>query len=334
MSDMTANLTGPVEDFLYQEIPSEIWHYTTLGGFKGILSSSKVWATEARSTNDKTEFVHAHDIALEYLKTAERSDQHSEFALIEAYKVVESAFITGALSLNETEVFVASFSAAGDLKSQWAEYADHHKGVSIGFDLRNVRPPKGSGVGVTFAPCVYEQAAKESLIQSALSHFVRQSVKNHRQLTDKDWVAMQAKDWAMVQRIYGLDSFDRDGFQRSLDERISSETLLSAARSSFDLLRLASHCKNRAFSEEKEWRLALPHTKGRDVVGEPVLRRGPDGSIHYVESNLFQSVGKLPITRVMLGPLCDLRKEVEEILAVNGYSVPLLESNIPLRSRA
>lgn len=327
-------LTGPVEDFLYQSIPFEVWHYTKLSGLRGILSTGKVWATEARSTNDQTEFVHARDIALEYLKAAERSDQHSKFVLDEAYNVVEHAFNTGGLSLNVTEVFVASFSAAEDLKSQWAEYADHHKGVSIGFDLRDVRPPKGSGVAVTFAPCIYEQAEKESLIQSALSHFVRQSVKNHRQVADKDWVAMQAKDWAMVQRIYGLGSFDRDGFQRSLDERISSEILLSAARSSFDLLRLASHCKNRAFSEEKEWRLALPHSKGRDVVGEPVLRRGPDGSIPYVESNLFQPAGKLPITRVMLGPLCDLRKEVEEILAANGYSVPVLESNIPLRPTA
>jgi len=92
-------LTGPVEDFLYQPIPFEVWHYTKLSGLRGILSTGKVWATEARSTNDQTEFVHARDIALEYLKAAERSDQHSKFVLDEAYNVVEHAFNTGGLSL-------------------------------------------------------------------------------------------------------------------------------------------------------------------------------------------------------------------------------------------
>jgi len=122
---------------------------------------------------------------------------------------------------------------------------------------------------------------------------------------------MQAKDWAMVQRIYGLGSFDRDGFQRSLDERISSEILLSAARSSFDLLRLASHCKNRAFSEEKEWRLALPHSKGGMLLVSRSLGVGRTALSLTSSPISFNQPEKLPITRVMLGPLCDLRKEVE-----------------------
>ncbi|MGA3371611.1 MAG: DUF2971 domain-containing protein [Terracidiphilus sp.] len=324
-------LTGPVEDFLYQQIPPEVWHYTTLTGLQGILSSGTIWATEARSTNDETEFVHTRDIALEYLKTSERPDKHFEFALTEAYKVIESVFNKGALSVNETEVFIASFSAAEDLKSQWSDYADRHCGVSIGFDLRYIRPPKGSGIGVTFAPCVYEQADKKSLIRSALSHFVQQSAKNHSQVTDKNWVATQMKDWAMVQRIYGIPDFDRAAFQRNLDDKIGTEILSSGVRTAFDLLRLASHCKNRLFSEEKEWRLALNRSKGRTGVSEQVQYRGPNGTIPYICSNLFQPIGRLPITRIMLGPLCNIRNEVEKLVSDSGYAVHVIGSNIPLR---
>jgi hypothetical protein len=325
-------LTGPVEDFLYRPIPPEVWHYTTLAGLQGILSSGTIWATEARSTNDTTEFVHARDIALEYLKSAQRPDEHFEFALHEASEVVVSVFNEGALSLNQTEVFVASFSAAEDLKSQWADYADHHRGVSIAFDLRSIRPPKGSGIGATFAPCVYEQADKASLIQSALSHFVEQSAKNHGQVTEKGWVAMQMKVWALIQRIYNIPDFDKAAYRLNMDEKLRADVILSGARTSFDLLRLASHCKNRRFSEEIEWRLALPRSKGKIVVNEPVRYRGSDGAIPYIQSKLFQEDGRPPITRVMLGPLCTMRTEVEKLLFDNGYSVPVIQSGIPLRN--
>jgi hypothetical protein len=325
-------LTGPVEDFLYQPIPSEVWHYTTLIGLQGILSSGTIWATEARSTNDATEFVHTRDIALEFLKTAERPNEHFEFALTDAYKVIESVFNKGALSVNETEVFIASFSAAEDLKSQWADYADRHRGVSIGFDLRNIRPPKGSGIGVTFAPCVYEQADKELLVRSALSYFVKQSANSHSQVTDKGWVATQMRDWMIVRRVQGFRDFDKAAFQKYQEERINAEIITSAIRTSFDLLRLASYCKNRSFLEEKEWRLALPRPKGRIVVREPVKYRGENGTIPYIQSNLFQPNGRLPITRVMLGPLCTMRNEVERLLSDNRYDVTVVDSSIPLRN--
>jgi hypothetical protein len=299
-------LSGPVEDFLYEQIPPEVWHYTTIDGLQGILSSGTIWATEARSTRDKTEFVHARDIALEYLKTAERLDEHFEFALAEALEVVESVFDEGALSVNKTEVFLASFSAAEDLKTQWEYYGDHDHGVSIAFDLRNIRRPKGSGNALTVARCIYEQAEKVFLIQSSLSHFVQMCANSHRIAS----------------------------YRRQRDEKLRVKFKLSFARTSFDLLRLASHCKHRKYSAEKEWRLAIPRLKSRIGAVTPVEYRGLNGAIPFIQCKLIQPSGRLPITRVMLGPLCTIRKDVEKLLSDNGYGVPVIGSSIPLRNSA
>jgi hypothetical protein len=57
-----------INDFLSMSIPPDVWHYTNLSGFEGILSSSRVWATEAHHTTDKTEFIHARDVAVRYLE--------------------------------------------------------------------------------------------------------------------------------------------------------------------------------------------------------------------------------------------------------------------------
>ena len=57
-----------IDDFLSTTIPPEVWHYTNLRGFEGIVSSGCVWATEAHHTTDKTEFVNARDVAVRYFE--------------------------------------------------------------------------------------------------------------------------------------------------------------------------------------------------------------------------------------------------------------------------
>jgi len=51
-------MCNPVEELFSMPIPERVWHYTTLVGLEGILTSGMMWATDARFTNDRTEFVH------------------------------------------------------------------------------------------------------------------------------------------------------------------------------------------------------------------------------------------------------------------------------------
>lgn len=142
----------PVEQLFNAPIPDSLWHYTTLNGLEGILRSGKIWATEARHTTDQSEFVHAHDLAVSYLKNLEPKTDSEKRAKQDGLRIVEEEFGTGALSEKATEVFVASFSSVENLKSQWNEYSDKGNGVSIAFDLRQIRPPKSLQVAVTLAP--------------------------------------------------------------------------------------------------------------------------------------------------------------------------------------
>jgi len=65
----------PIHDWLYQSIPEQLWHYTSVQGFQGIIASGKIYATDVRFLNDTEEFVHARKVADDLVsKTPEIGD--------------------------------------------------------------------------------------------------------------------------------------------------------------------------------------------------------------------------------------------------------------------
>src|SRR5205807_9082659 len=98
-----------VNDFLSKPIPPKVWHYTNLAGFEGILSSARIWATEAHHTTDETEFVHARDVASRYLERLHPVDESMMRAKQSAQDIVARAFDDGVLSPDRAEIFIASF---------------------------------------------------------------------------------------------------------------------------------------------------------------------------------------------------------------------------------
>jgi hypothetical protein len=209
------------------------------------------------------------------------------------------------------------------------EYADGGRGVSIAFNLRAIRPPQEFGYAVTFAPCVYFEVEKKALLEAALSHFINMIARLYRDTGSKQWAAQQLRDWRRVDNIYSL-KFDRAAFDAEMQRRFDEKLHTALARTSFDLLRLASHCKNAAFHQECEWRLSLPHSKNKPLTQNKVLYRGVNQNIPYLAHNLFQE--KLPITHVLAGPLCQHVTQVEEILAKYAYNAAVTKSTIPIRS--
>lgn len=320
-----------VEGFLDTPIPAEVWHYTSLAGFEGILASGRVWATEAHYTTDETEFVHARDVAQQLLQEFEPKDEHMARAKEAALETVAHAFDSGPLSPSKTEIFVASFCAVEDLKSQWMEYADAGRGVSISFDLRHVRPPKQLGSAVTFAPCLYRTEDKQTMLDDAINTWRQTIAELHENSQSKEWAGARLRDWLLVDRIYGLP-FDRAALLKSNEEQFHTQLHASLTRTSFDLLRIASHCKNVAFEQEAEWRLSLPHIKGKPMKGEEILHRGPNLAIPYIAHNLFSE--KLPIMQVKVGPLNDDIEQIKAMLKNHGYDVPVTKSAVPLRTTA
>lgn len=317
-----------INDFLSTPIPSEVWHYTNLIGFEGILSSGRVWATEAHHTTDKTEFVHAREVAARYLDRLPPKDDSMMMAKQAAQDILARAFDDGALSPSRAEIFVASFCEVEDLKSQWMEYADAGRGVALSFDLRHVRPPDEIGSSVTFAPCLYAAEEKERMVEDALSDWVNTVYELHKKTGSQQWAAERLRDWLMVHGLplnkAALLESNKEEFRKLLHE--------SLTRTSFDLLRIASHCKNCAFHQESEWRLALPHIKGKPTKNIEILHRGSNAAIPYVAHNLFS--GRLPLVRIKAGPICENMDQIKDISKRYGYDVPVERSTIPIRVSA
>lgn len=319
-----------VNDFLNKPIPPEVWHYTNLSGFEGILSSGRVWATEAHHTTDPTEFVHARDVAFRYLARLQPENDSRAYAKKKAQEVVDRAFDDGLLAPSRAEIFVASFCAVDDLKSQWMEYGDKGRGVCLSFDLRHVRPPDSSGCAVTFAPCLYTPEEKEQMIESALSDWINTAAELHEQTGSLQWAAEQARGWQMVDRIFGRLPLNQATFRKIHEPGFRAQLHQALTQASFDLLRIASHCKDHAYHKESEWRLALPHTKGKPMKSVEILHRGADSAIPYVAHKLFSD--RLPLVRVKAGPICENVEQIKGLLKQCGYDIPVERSKVELWS--
>ncbi len=126
-------------EVLNRPIPKKLWHYTSVQGFQGIVTSKGIFATDVRFLNDRTEFIHAREVASQVV--AETDEYGANFFPAKEYskKAVDSAFSTGPLSADRLQVFVASFSEAEDQLSQWRGYSQGSSGVSIAFDLTTLR---------------------------------------------------------------------------------------------------------------------------------------------------------------------------------------------------
>lgn len=164
--------SNPIGELLSRQIPDKLWHYTSVQGFQGIVTSKKIFATDTRFLNDREEFTHALKIAGEVVEETPEFVANKFPAREYLKKAVDLAFRTGPLQPGRLQVFVAAFSAAEDQLSQWRGYSRGSSGASLAFDLKALRPPTDIGTLVSFAPCIYDPTSKKKLIQHALHHFM------------------------------------------------------------------------------------------------------------------------------------------------------------------
>jgi hypothetical protein len=320
-----------LEAFFHTPIPRELWHYTSLKALDGILSSGKIWATEARFTSDTTEYVFARQVATDYVNSLKPQKGYAQLGIDDLLKLLDISYEKGVLSRDFADVFIASFSAAEDLKSQWIDYGNDYKGVSIAFDLRHARPASELDTSTTLAPCIYQKHEQEELIQEAVSRFLEPI--NVLQSDDERNYALK-RIWPTVQCIWP-NAGDPPYIIRTKTE-IKELLQQGTGDMNRDLFVLTSHCKNLKFFEEQEWRLVFPRSKKKNHPLVPIKFRkanwhGSSIDIPYIEFGLqAPDTDRLPISRVMAGPHCDTA-EVEAILKRHDYDVPVTISQVPIR---
>ena len=212
-------------DFLdaRDSIPSDLlWHYTNVGGVKGILDSSSLWSTDAQFLNDDAELVAGIPIVTNYLRSGAASlpaDDDRQRLISSIVKMLQDQTRIGGFSQN----FMCSLSAVGDSLSQYRAYGNY----ALGFDqtLLSQAAPKfadgtpGPGSPDVLAPVLYINPVRPSARSSDLEQYLRAALGGY--VTDEDRV-QPALQW---------------------HSRHDS------------ILKVLSLLKHEAFSAEEEWRL-------------------------------------------------------------------------------
>lgn len=105
--------------------PNIIYHYTDTKGLIGLVESGCIWATHVNRLNDSSENNHGFNLVTNYVRANEA-------------KSSKPLFEKALLELQRVDTYVACYSTADDLLSQWRNYTGKQVGYSLGFETKKM----------------------------------------------------------------------------------------------------------------------------------------------------------------------------------------------------
>jgi len=269
--------------FTQQEPKTSLYHYCPDEAFLSILETAELWLTNNKGLNDYRD----SDWMVTFIKKAFEGIKDES-----AKEVIND--VHEQYSLNNQEVYVASFSENGDSLSQWRSYANDGDGVAIGFN------PKAINIK---AQVPTTSANSEHTIGFAKIKYMR-------------------------------DDELRELIKTIIDSHLDDSGIRDYFGVTEGILRgYTLTCKNPAFKEEAEWRLIYSplittHVEKMDidVIGANTkleFRAGAYGIVPYFRINLsgFTDDKSKLISHVVLGPKNKtLDGTVNMLLKKHGYT--------------
>jgi hypothetical protein len=167
-----------VKEILHRDPPPILYHYTTQQGLLGIINAKEIWASHTQYLNDVREFRHALDLVREELTRMQEEPQSDPSR--DVLEKMRNALSAGIESIN---VCICSFSARGDVLSQWRAYSGQASGFAVGFSgdyLRAVADEHG-----WLVPIQYEEHDQRHLVRTLLQDVLEENLK--RDDNDPDW---------------------------------------------------------------------------------------------------------------------------------------------------
>lgn len=154
------------------DLPECVYHYTDAAGLIGMLNSGKIWATDYRFLNDRSEIVHTRMMLRDLINSKMRSSPDA----------IRSKFYAGILESDEKEqeldLFVFSMSEAADDLSQWRGYAREGEGFTIGFCASTVyQTSEPATAPFGFARVEYDHGRQRSALERALQEMETELVR-------------------------------------------------------------------------------------------------------------------------------------------------------------
>jgi hypothetical protein len=151
------------EDFIYG-VPTELFHYTDLGGLQGIVGNHDLWLTHCRYCNDDEEMHHGYRVAGKVVKDQAGTNPSKDYP---EYLTAIQRQLT-----QPVNVYICCFCKADNLLSQWRGYGANGTGVSIAIDPTGLRdltgsdsPPAGL---IRLWKVFYEEQEQREIIESLI----------------------------------------------------------------------------------------------------------------------------------------------------------------------
>ena len=173
MEDYEENLIKKYMSNNDNKLPPILYHYTTQDGLMGIFNSSIIWATDILYLNDEAEFTYSAKMIEDEVKKALKklTDKKSNRFIKSLERMLDRSKI-----LDNFQIFVSSFSANGNLLSQWRGYCPENNGFSIGLDYSELKYVARHQNSVNFylLQCFYKREEQESIIQELKNEVLSQ----------------------------------------------------------------------------------------------------------------------------------------------------------------
>lgn len=284
-------------------LPDRLFHYTNSAGMRGILESNRLWATNYRFLNDKSEIAHGVTILEQLVK--DRLDK-VDHAIIE--ELLSRLLRTANAFEGIFDCFVSCFCERNDLLNQWRDYAASGGGYAIGFNSREIGMRWGQlhpSQDLILTKVIYDPATQTALIAEVVDSAVRELK-----------------------------------FILEEDSTVESANTLIASCCQFVRSNIADYLlsfKHPAFAAESEWRLCLTPRSIDEV--QLRFRDGPYGLTPYVEIDPTPMAGvltnKLPLASITHGPVpepSNTRFALNALLHSNGYHFVAVDGcDLPVR---
>lgn len=290
-----------IKDFLSFVPDQHVFHYTDAKGFRGIITDRAIRATNILGLSDGDELRYGIHLAQCQMKNEEESTPKEDIGFLN----LMNGLLNAIHQQWEYNIYIASFCEdGGDRESQWREYGDNGKGISIGFDfsdehrrqeLQRLQP--GNRFRFQFVKCEYNPTKQVEIIHE----FIRE----------------------------GLDTFH----QTQRVGRVESADMLSASHFLLRFLyQVAPRLKKPALEKEQERRLVL--SVQSDDKGVQFAERR-ESFIRYIDFKLADELLWLP--EIVMGPCAqaELSSEnsVRDFLLSNHVECPSIRhSAIPCDS--
>lgn len=257
-------IAGLVQE-LYMEKPQDaLYHYTSLNGVMGIVESGSLQATDIRFFNDTAEMKHTADLLGALVMQREAGGTSNPRLFLQFREWLSHRLTDGHM------LYVACFTANGNLLSQWRSYCPTARGVSLGFDAMKVCA-SATSQSFQVAKCIYDSETQQKAAATVLDAI--------------EYIAKKEGENTDLHKRHPTQSF-YDVFEEI-------ET---------DLLLVAALLKHPSFHEEQEWRVVSSVTT--NYVAAPIqYREGLSMLIPFMNFRLPESSdGRLDLQHVFLGP--------------------------------